>query len=140
MPRPPDGWFDQMIAEQEARKEQEKRQKQRREELKRPNAGLQDESKQDERAPDEEDGVPRSWLYERLSSQQAGADNTRPEGSVPFGGQNDKWERLKASLQTGDEIWAFCSPPESWERCAGGSGVAVVRKGRVVDCLVTMMN
>jgi hypothetical protein len=52
MPRPPDGWFDQMIAEQEARKEQEtrkeqeKRQEQRREDLKRLNAGLQDASKQ----------------------------------------------------------------------------------------------
>jgi hypothetical protein len=88
----------------------------------------------------EEDCVPKNWLYERISLQQAEADNTNRDGGVPFGGQNDRWERLKVSLQTDGEIWAFCSPSGSWEHCAGRAGLAVVRNGRVVDCLVTEMN
>ena len=102
---------DWWVAEQKVRKEQEKRQEERREELKRRNAGA--------------------------GPQDA---STRLEGGVPFGGQNERWERLKASLQSGDQIWTFYSPPVTWEHCAGRSGVAVVREGRVVDCLITMMN
>jgi hypothetical protein len=101
---------------------------------------MQASKQDDERAPDEEDLIPKDWLQEKLSLQQAEAANTRPEGGVPFGGQNERWERLKASLQSGDQIWAFYSPPVTWEHCAGRSGVAVVREGRVVDCLITMMN
>jgi hypothetical protein len=143
IPQPPDWWVaeQKVRKEQETGKEQEKRQEERREELKRRNAGPQDASKQDdERAPDEEDRIPKDWLQEKLSLQQAAAANTRPEGGVPFGGQNERWERLKASLQSGDQIWTFYSPPVTWEHCAGRSGVAVVREGRVVDCLITMMN
>jgi hypothetical protein len=105
-----------------------------------PSEEKQPESKQDERTSDVEDCIPRNWLTERLSLQEVEADNTRLEGGIPFGGQHDRWERLKASLKTGDEVWAFCSPPESWEHHAGRTGVAVVREGRVIDCLVTMMN
>jgi hypothetical protein len=145
IPRPPDRWVDRMLAEQKAGKEQEKRQEQRREELKKQNEGLQDASKQekvkqDEGRPDEEDRIPKDWLQEKLSLQQAEAANTLPEGGVLFGGQNERWERMKASLQSSDQIWSFYSPPVTWEHCAGRSGVAVVREGRVVDCLITMMN
>jgi hypothetical protein len=137
MPRLPDDFVRLLRAEYEAKKEQEKRQAERR------NASLLDEgkkeeSRQDEGRRDERDCIPRSWLHEKLSLQQAEADNA--EGDLPFGRENDSWECLKASLQTADEIWSFCSPPESWEHCAGRSGVAIVREGRVVDCLVTMMN
>jgi hypothetical protein len=159
MPRLPDDFVNLLRAEQQA-KEQENRRVEKREELERLNAARQfassqeesrreesrrkerkqEEGKRDEHIPDERDRIPKSWLQEKISLQQAEADNTRAEGDVPFGGQNDRWERLKASLQSGDEIWVFCSPSESWQHCAGRSGVAVVREGFVADCLVTMMN
>jgi hypothetical protein len=148
MPRPPEDWIRK---EQEERKRAEKRQeqssqeqRQRRDERKqderKQDERKQDERKQDERKQDEEDRVPKSWLYERISLQQAEADNSNREGGVPFGEQNDRWERLKACLHEGDEIWAFCSPSESWEQLAGRAGLAVVRNGRVVKCLVTKIN
>jgi len=101
---------------------------------------MQASKQDDERAPDEEDRIPKDWLQEKLGLQQAEAANTRLEGGVPFGGQNERWERLKASLQSGDQIWSFYSPPVTWEHCAGRSSIAIVREGRVVDCLITMMN
>jgi hypothetical protein len=150
MPHLPDDPVNLLRAE-----EQEKRRTEKREDLERQNSARQlassqeesrrkerkqEESKRDENTPDERDSIPKSWLQEKISLQQAEADNTHAEGDVPFGGQNDRWERLKASLQSGDEIWVFCSPSESWQRCAGRAGVAVVREGFVADCLVTMMN
>lgn len=87
---------------------------------------------------EEGDVIPKNWLVERISVQQAETDNSR--NGVPFGGQNDRWEKLKAALEPGDKIWTFSSPLESWEHLAGREGVAIVRKDRVVMSLVTFMN
>lgn len=86
LPRPRDDLFDQILREQKESEQREKRREQRR---------------QDERQQDEKCYVPESWLYEMISLQQAEADNTNREGGV-----NDVWERLKALLQTGNEISA----------------------------------
>jgi hypothetical protein len=37
--------------------------------------------------------------------------------------------QFASSMGPGDELWNFCSPPESWERYCGLSGVAIVRNG-----------
>lgn len=86
---------------------------------------------------DGNDVVPMSWLKDRLTLRQILADNISSEGDRLFGRQNDEWEDLRRSLREDDEIWSFCSPPESWKESAGLAGMAVVRQGRVVDCLVT---
>jgi hypothetical protein len=84
------------------------------------------------------DVLPKDWLVETTSIQQAEAAHTR--GDIPFGRQNEEWERLEAALEAADELWTFCSPAESWEHHAGRMGVAVVRGGRIVMSLVTIMN
>jgi hypothetical protein len=43
-------------------------------------------------------------------------------------------------LQDGDEIRAFSSPPETWRLMMGRAGIAIVRNGRAVTSLMTMMN
>jgi hypothetical protein len=82
--------------------------------------------------------LPKHCLYERISVEQAETEHM--SGGVPFGGVNAKWQALKATMRTGDELWSFCSQPDSWGAHAGRSGVALVRDGRVVADLVTMMN
>jgi hypothetical protein len=96
------------------------------------------------------DGVfPLAWLQERISIEEAerrftpmldDRTNHLPELRKPFGFVNGRWEKLKARVQTGDEIWTFRSPPETWEDLAGKAGVALVRENKVIDAVVTVMN
>jgi hypothetical protein len=39
-----------------------------------------------------------------------------------------------------DELWAFSSPAEYWKGLAGRAGVALVRDGRPIAHVVTVMN
>ena len=42
-------------------------------------------------------------------------------------------------MQEGDELWTFCTPPETWEHVAGFGGIAVVRHGKIVVEIVTLL-
>jgi hypothetical protein len=83
--------------------------------------------------------IPREWLGSAVSVEWAEEDNTREDG-VPFGYLNGEWERLKAMMLPGDELWGFCSPPDSWQHLAGRAGYALIRNGEVIDCIVTLEN
>jgi hypothetical protein len=48
----------------------------------------------------------------------------------PFGFENARWEALKAAMREGDDLYAFCTSPESWRALAGAAGIALVRDGR----------
>jgi hypothetical protein len=75
--------------------------------------------------------------------QLSESDRTGPRAQFmlkPFGALNDRWEALKARMQPGDELWTFQSSAESWRDLAGRAGVALVRKGAIVERLITMMN
>jgi hypothetical protein len=145
MPRRPEHPLDQMIAEQELLRTQEHRRHEE-QKIREAQEALRKEWEQreggirEEEEDSTEDVIPKDWLRDKLSLEQAEADNTPAGGGVPFNKQNDRWERLKASLQAGDQVWAFSSSHKSWENLAGRAGVAVVRNGRVVDCIVTIMN
>jgi hypothetical protein len=90
-----------------------------------------------------------SWLTEKATLQEIEAENT-PDAATrardprlpdkPFAFGNDRWEALKSKMQEGDELWYFCSPPESWQHLAGRAGIAIVRAGQIVDSFVTQMN
>jgi hypothetical protein len=58
----------------------------------------------------------------------------------PFGFRNAEWEVLKASMQPTDELWTFSSPPAAWQALAGRAGIALVRQGKVVATIITLMN
>jgi len=51
---------------------------------------------------------------------------------------NDRWRAFLAQMQEGDELWTFCTPPETWEHVAGFGGIAVVRHGKIVVEIVTL--
>ena len=42
--------------------------------------------------------------------------------------------------QAGDELWKFSSPQEQWAALAGRGGIALVRDGRVVAHVITVLN
>jgi hypothetical protein len=64
----------------------------------------------------------------------------QPGLELPFGYQNSIWEAVKRSAQDSDEIWEFSSPAKSWKLLAGRAGVCIVRNGKVIDGIVTIMN
>jgi hypothetical protein len=47
---------------------------------------------------------------------------------------------LEVLMLPGDEIWEFSSPPELWHKLMGRAGIALVRDGRSIACVVTTMN
>jgi hypothetical protein len=51
-----------------------------------------------------------------------------------------EWEKFKTGIRPGDELWYFCSPPETWQQLAGWRGYAIIRDGRVVDHYTTRVN
>jgi hypothetical protein len=57
-----------------------------------------------------------------------------------YGPSNAKWQALKSEMIHGDELWYYCTSPESWQQLHGRAGIALVRRGQVVDRLVVLMN
>lgn len=100
------------------------------------------------RTTDEADRItpfPQEWDTRRLSAEEAEAEHMvsnrrlgpRP---VPFGFQNDRWKALLARMVEGDELWEFSTPREDWHALAGRAGIALVRQGRIVDEIITLMS
>ena len=52
----------------------------------------------------------------------------------------EKWDEFIASMQKGDEVWLYRSPPETWRAMAGNEGVAIVRAGELIKTLILRMN
>lgn len=75
--------------------------------------------------------VPRSWLVEELSVDEAEKRNTID--GVPFGHANADWKDLRASCEEGDRLWRYDSP-HGW----GTGGFLLLRNCTVVHHLVTV--
>jgi len=78
-----------------------------------------------------EDGIDSKWLTRSVSIKQAISENMY-EG-IPFGHANDDWERLKAKIQEGDELWYF-EPPSKTTMQLWGLGL--VRGREVVSTVI----
>ena len=52
--------------------------------------------------------LPLEYLTERVTEEQVIAENLHD--GRPFGHVHDDWERLKARMQPGDELWNFAPP------------------------------
>jgi hypothetical protein len=59
---------------------------------------------------------------------------------VPFGFLHPEWREMVASMQEGDELWEYCSSEHSWQHLAGRAGIALIRKGEVVDAITTALS
>ena len=84
------------------------------------------------------DSIPNEWLGSAVPVEDVEADNRI--GGVPFGNQVEEWEQFKAAMIEGDEVCCFCSPPDASGHLAGKGGYAILRQGKIVRSIVTMMN
>lgn len=56
------------------------------------------------------------------------------------GGLLSEWTALRALIQPGDQLFEYWSPPDSWQHLAGRAGIVLMRDGRPVADIVTLMN
>ncbi len=87
----------------------------------------------------------KEWLTRKTTAAEVEAtvmDPDHPPESypVPLGPSLREWQRLAAQMRPGDELWEFCSPPETWEHLAGRAGLALVRDGAILDTIIMMVN
>ena len=75
---------------------------------------------------------PLDWLTAQMSIDEIQADCPwyRTDGAF---GPGVRW-------QEGDEVWRFSSPKEQWQALAGRGGIALVRQGRTIGWLVTVLS
>jgi hypothetical protein len=50
------------------------------------------------------------------------------------------WLRFLKKHQRGDKLYVFCTSLDHWDSLCGRAGIVLVRKDRVIDCIVTIMN
>jgi hypothetical protein len=91
------------------------------------------------------DVIPKGWLKQKTTIEQAEqahlvTDKRLGPKPVPFGFINANWEKFKAGIRPGDELWEFASPDKTWEHLAGRAGLCIVRQGRIIDAIITRMN
>jgi hypothetical protein len=91
------------------------------------------------------DVIPKGWLKKKTTIEKAEQDHLVTDRRlgpkpVPFGFINAQWEKFKAGIRIGDELWEFESPSESWADLAGRAGLCIVREGRIIDAITTRMN
>lgn len=96
------------------------------------------------------------WLTERCSTTdrvalhiQELSDICSPheleaERSRLCGDQSSEWAKEWAEfvdlMSSGDELWRYSSPQESWDQGMGSAGFAIVRAGRVIHVRQTRTN
>jgi hypothetical protein len=59
-------------------------------------------------------------------------------GDRPFGMMTDKWREFVLQLREEDELWFFCSPPDTFQKKLGCQGFAILREGNIRATLVTL--
>lgn len=85
------------------------------------------------------------WLKKQVSVAEArhceAIDyQTSDDEWLSFELAQEAWHQCLDQMQEGDELWAFCSPRELWVHLSGRQGIALVRDGKCVAWIVTMMN
>jgi hypothetical protein len=79
---------------------------------------------------------------QRVTIEEAEKENmVEIEGKmVPFGYCNRDWVILLNLMLPGDEIYRFCSSPESWEDQYGQEGYQLIRNGEIIADIITKMS
>lgn len=83
--------------------------------------------------------IPLAWLTERnIPWEQFAADYRESEAWAPLA--RDAFQLLWSQVAEADEVGYFSTPPETWQKNFGRAGWVVLRDGKVVGQLVTVMN
>jgi hypothetical protein len=81
---------------------------------------------------------PREWLRERCEA--FAASPLPPEAGLPLEAERrarEGWRRIRERLVPEDELWTFRAPEPAWREGCGRAGYAVVRRGEVIDGVLT---
>jgi hypothetical protein len=79
------------------------------------------------------DYPPSTWLRSRMTVEEF-------EQEFPNYMDTPYLVEFMRLLQEGDQLWRFSSPPQQWAALAGRGGVALVRDGRLVAHIVTLLS
>jgi len=87
----------------------------------------------------------KEWLKNKTTVEECERkhlieDERLGPAPVPFGFQHREWMDFKRQIKKGDELWEFCSPPETWKHLCGRAGICIVRDGEIIAIIVTIMN
>lgn len=92
--------------------------------------------------PEDDRTLPAELLEFCLAIRDA--DGLRPLTKGEPGPTASGWRRIAdswtAEMQPGDEVWTWSTPRWTWENLCGRGGLALVRDGKPVDHVMTLMN
>jgi len=98
---------------------------------------------------------PNDWLKKRVSISEVEIHgSTQPKEGSPtiimlddtfhrsecVSAGNKEWRRIKLRMVLSDELWTYSSPTDHWQRLAGRMGIALIRNGRSIGHVITVMN
>jgi hypothetical protein len=83
---------------------------------------------------------PLEWLESPTHIGEAAPEPVTVPALLQLSPGKREWRRLKARMAKDDELRSFCSPPKSWQSLTGRKGVALVRMGKPIAHVVTLMN
>jgi hypothetical protein len=83
---------------------------------------------------------PSDWRWKRMAPERERKMFDRGPPLVPRSACDEEVFDLVVRTQPGDELWEWSSPPPTWRFKMGRGGVALVRNGRVIAHVVTIMN
>ena len=84
------------------------------------------------------ENIPPEWLFDPVDIDEKESDWLDKPG--PYGVPREAWIKMKSQMVEGDDIRAFSAPEDYWKNLAGRAGYALVREGKVIASIVTMMN
>ncbi len=86
---------------------------------------------------------PSDWLQKRLTISEVESDHIRSQPERHGSSENRVFrecENMKVRMLGNDQLWYFSSPPETWEKLGGRAGITLVRNGRSIVSIETVMN
>jgi hypothetical protein len=89
---------------------------------------------------------PRDWLQSKMSREEFEKEFANALGDPerrflnPSSRFDGEFIEFLAMWQEGDELWTYSSPPETSRALMGRGGIALVRDGRSVAQIMTLMN
>ena len=87
---------------------------------------------------------PKEWLRSEVMLEEFEFEFAKQLKSqsllIPTSRFDSDFSDFVVRLQDGDKLMRFSSPDETWQMMMGRAGVALVRNGSSIGCIVTMMN
>ena len=86
-----------------------------------------------------------SWLTNKIAIKVSETEFEYSEEEIsvnsdPFSLEAQDWNKLKAVMKVGDELWLFSTPKETWKNLCGRAGACIVRDGKIVRSEVSVLN